>query len=539
VVGGPPCQSFSASGRRAGGAAGRLDDRGNLFEAYVRAIQHIAPTAFVFENVRGIFGTNKGQDWKKIITAFEALNYRIDFRLLDAADFGTPQHRERVFLVGHKLGRKFRFPKPLYGPDSSSKTPHVSPVDAFLSVQNSNHELAEAVFEGGKYSHLLPEVPEGQNYLFFTAKRGHPEPKFAYRSRFSDFLYKAHPDYPMKTVIASPGKYTGPLHWHNRYFTVAEYKAIQGFPQSYTFDGERSNQIKQIGNAVSPMIASALARAIKAEIFGSEEDIELLEPETELTFDKRKGQKAKLTRQTHEKNLEKGLNKLRVRSDYSESRFCIEPYTSPVPNVFIRYDQARETHKIKVVSEASEVHSVRAIVKFFELPRDKTANNIATLHIDLFGTSPFAMQLFWNAVDEWVRTSSSFQSLFELYGHFTEPYPYFYIETFDVFIDDPFFKFAKYVTDFSKCSVYLPKQSLLDDLSDMFDAPTFDDLAKRLREIRYDVRTKETNVAIPSSDYMMAYPFTLPMSKQMNFSVKKPVTRREASSYIYEMRAAS
>src|SRR5690606_10303013 len=77
VIGGPPCQSFSASGRRAGGAAGRLDQRGRLFEAYCNIIEHVRPKAFVFENVRGILGTNKGEDWKAIILAFGELGYTI------------------------------------------------------------------------------------------------------------------------------------------------------------------------------------------------------------------------------------------------------------------------------------------------------------------------------------------------------------------------------------------------------------------------------------------------------------------------------
>ena len=242
VVGGPPCQSFSASGRRAGGAAGRLDDRGNLFEAYRDIIRHLQPQAFVFENVRGILATNKGQDWTSIVAAFNELGYSVNYRLLDAADYGVPQHRERMFLVGHRFRQPhFCFRVRCLAQTQLDGVPHVPPKDAFKGLRVRNSEAEALKFEGGKYSHLLPEVPEGQNYLFFTAKRGHPNPVFAYRSRFSDFLYKAHREYPMKTIIASPGKYTGPLHWDNRYFSISEYKAIQGFPQNYAFFGERAS----------------------------------------------------------------------------------------------------------------------------------------------------------------------------------------------------------------------------------------------------------------------------------------------------------
>ena len=128
VVGGPPCQSFSASGRRAGGAAGRLDERGNLFEKYCEIIGFLKPKAFLFENVRGILATNKGKDWRAIVSEFESIGYRLSYRILDAADFGIPQHRERVFLVGRKDGKEFLFPKPKFGPDSSNMGTSEKPV---------------------------------------------------------------------------------------------------------------------------------------------------------------------------------------------------------------------------------------------------------------------------------------------------------------------------------------------------------------------------------------------------------------------------
>lgn len=540
VIGGPPCQSFSASGRRAGGAAGRLDERGNLFEAYKTVIGRLKPRAFVFENVRGIFGTNKGKDWEKITKSLEELGYRIDFRLLDAADYGAPQHRERVFLVGHQLGGEFLFPRPIYGPDSLSKKQHVSPREAFAEVKNSNADLVQTAFEGGKYSHLLPEVPEGQNYLYFTAKRGHPSPQFAYRSRFSDFLYKAHPDYPMKTIIASPGKYTGPLHWENRYFSIPEYKAIQGFPQGYQIEGDRGAQIKQIGNAVSPLIARQIARALKAQISGFQSDVSLLAPDERLSFDKRKGVKAKQTRIKHQKNKENGANIIKINNNVKNVGMTILPSKSNTEkNVLFNYDDENEKFTVDARYEDSSKLTVKSEILVFDQPRDETADAIATIEVRLYGDSPLAMQLFWNSVDEWVRLATTFQSLFELYGHFTEPYPYFRVAEFRCFSSDSFFKFAKYTTDFGRCSVYLPKDKLLADLGAFFNVKHFDELANILRDVRYDVRTKETNVAIPSTDYMMAYPFTLPMSKQMNFSIKKPKTNLEAEAYIYEKRISA
>lgn len=235
IIGGPPCQTFSASARRAGGASGKLDERGNLFECYVEIVHRLQPKAFLFENVRGILGTNKGQDFKDIVSAFAAEGYTIEYRILDAEDYGVPQQRERLFIVGHRLDKKFLYPKPIYGPDSTNNAPYLKVGEVIADIQLTRQDKIETTFEGGKYASLLPLVPPGSNYLHFTAKRGYPNPIFAYRSRFSDFLYKANPETCVKTLIASPGKYTGPLHWDNRYLTVSEYKRIQGFPDEHVF----------------------------------------------------------------------------------------------------------------------------------------------------------------------------------------------------------------------------------------------------------------------------------------------------------------
>ena len=78
----------------------------------------------------------------------------------------------------------------------------------------------------GRYGHLLAEVPPGLNYSFFTEKMGHPRPVFAWRSKFSDFLYKADPSEPIRTLKAQGGQYTGPFHWANRPFTIGEFKRL-------------------------------------------------------------------------------------------------------------------------------------------------------------------------------------------------------------------------------------------------------------------------------------------------------------------------
>ncbi len=91
---------------------------------------------------------------------------------------------------------------------------------------------------GGRYGSLLDSIPPGLNYSFCTEEMGHPNPIFAWRSKFSDFLYKADPNMPVRTIKASGGAYTGPFHWDNRFFTYPEYKRLQTFPDDYEISGK-------------------------------------------------------------------------------------------------------------------------------------------------------------------------------------------------------------------------------------------------------------------------------------------------------------
>lgn len=517
IIGGPPCQSFSASGRRAGGAAGQLDQRGMLFESYCKVVDYVKPKAFVFENVRGILGTNHGEDFLKIKTSFENLGYTVDYRILDAEDYGVPQQRERIIILGHKGRSTFLFPKPIFGPDSSDKKPYVAVQEAIDDLPFTEDDRSATQFDGGKYTHLLPLIPPGDNYLFFTAKRGYPEPIFAYRSRFSDFLYKANPDKPVKTLIASPGKYTGPLHWNNRYLTVSEYKRIQGFPDEHVFYGNRNDQIRQIGNAVCPKLAYYLALSIKDQIFGEKVEIEYLSPDAILSFDKRKGQKAKKTKEFH--------RAVEVREkDRNRMSFHVHSFSGFVEPTLL--DKTAKNVKVKMISEDKVVMEVRVddsdlieailhLTIFDDISRERKIS----LDVTLYGEAECGVQTMWNAVDLWVKESSNFYSLLELYGHFTEPHPIFKVDSFENYSKLPVFKFAEHCMNFKNCSVYFDKEHLLKMWGDSFDEKEFIGLAKLLRHYRFDVRSHETNIAIPQGVYMVTYPFTLPFDKQMNFCV--------------------
>jgi DNA (cytosine-5)-methyltransferase 1 len=522
VIGGPPCQSFSASGRRAGGAPGRLDDRGTLFEAYCRIIEYVKPKAFLFENVRGILGTNKGEDWKAIVSSFRTIGYQLSYKVLDALDYGAPQQRERMILVGHKMSVEFLFPRPLYGPDSSKKTPHVTAGQALIGLADDRENKDDLTLRNGKYAHLLPLVPPGENYLHFTAKRGYQYPIFAYRSRFSDFLYKANPELPVKTLIASPGKYTGPFHWENRCFTVKEYLRLQGFPDGYIIEGERTDQIRQIGNSVSPRLSYQLALAIAKQIFNKNVDIELMQPGFVLTFDKRKGKKAATTKALH--------SRVALSNDNHNAIYTLKEYNSIVYPSDVPVGKSNVTGvtdgnvvNISVIADMTMKPFASMVIKIYSSEMNikvGVANPLAVLKISAYGSGDHTVQTMWNAVDDWVIRSSNFHSLFELYGHFTEPHPIFEVVNFVTHSEAPIAEFAKHASCFANCSKYFPRKHLAKLFGKKFGAYDFVGLVKMLRSYRYDIRCHETNIAIPKDVYMVSYPFTLPFGKQMNFSVK-------------------
>jgi len=302
IIGGPPCQSFSKAGVRAAGAKGTNDSRGTLFEEYVRVLNQIQPKGFLFENVTGILSAEKGAAMSKIVNAFEAVGYNLSYRVLDTADYGVPQNRERLILVGTRK-ESFKFPAPTHGIDSEKKIDYYSSSEALAGVKNKNDVKSGL---NGRFGHLLDEIPPGLNYSYYTERMGHPRPVFAWRSKFSDFLYKADPELPVRTLKASGGQYTGPFHWLNRHFTVDELKRLQTFPDDYYIVGGRGIGAKQIGNSVPPQFARILGLSILDQIFGIKLPFELrtIDPGQTLHFRKLKTLRTKYYAQKAKKAID-------------------------------------------------------------------------------------------------------------------------------------------------------------------------------------------------------------------------------------------
>ena len=132
---------------------------------------------------------------------------------------------------------------------------------------------------------------------------GHPNPIFAWRSKFSDFLYKADPERPIRTIKAQGGQYTGPFHWENRPFTPDELKRLQTFPDEYELIGGKGSQIHQIGNSVPPQFSRLLAISVAQQLFAAESDLKIsyLNANEELGFRKRKAALTKHYQETAQK----------------------------------------------------------------------------------------------------------------------------------------------------------------------------------------------------------------------------------------------
>ena len=268
LVGGPPCPPFSKSRFYLTDKPRALDDPvGEItITGYLDTLRWLQPRAFLLENVAGMAFDVHRSTLDHIISTAEGLGYRCFHAVLNAADYGVPQIRQRFFLVGMLEG-EFNWPNATHRDPASTETLFsLPPWNTAGSVINDldTEENASDVghVAGGKHRHLLEQIPPGDNYLYFTAKRGHPNPQFEWRKRYWSFLLKLSPDMPSWTIQARRSNNMGPLHWRNRILRIEEVKRLQTFPDEWHLDGNVEQQWRQVGNAVPPVLAEALGRQI-------------------------------------------------------------------------------------------------------------------------------------------------------------------------------------------------------------------------------------------------------------------------------------
>ena len=286
LVGGPPCQPFSKSGYWSTGDTQRLDDpRASTLERYLSVLRDAKPKAFLLENVPGLGYRGKDEGLRLLEEVIEDINddcktsYEIEVQVLNAVEFGVPQERKRLFIVGHRGGQAFTFPQRTHTSPSAEgeaqlsmhdREPYRRAWDALgdLEVDRDDPELQVT----GKWADLLPSIPEGSNYLHHTP-RGDGLPLFGWRTRFWNFLLKLSKTRPSWTITAQPGSATGPFHWESRRLSARELCRLQTFPDDYEITGSLRSAQKQLGNAVPPALAERLGWAIRDQLLGYDGDI--------------------------------------------------------------------------------------------------------------------------------------------------------------------------------------------------------------------------------------------------------------------------
>ena len=270
LIGGPPCPPFSKSRfYRTEKKRGLEDETGYLTVSnYFRALEELSPTFFLFENVAGfVFKPHKAA-LEMLTEESERLGYKIVYKVVNAAMYGVPQLRQRFICIGVKKDLPdFEYPAETHAEiaDESHKR-WTTCGDVIGDIDFDLPEDSEKR-AGSKHKDLLPLIPPGDNYLFFTKERGYPNPIFKWRSRYWSFLLKLSPEKPSWTIQASFSNNMGPFHWKNRFLRSQEIKRIQTFPDDYIIEGTFSDQWRQIGNAVPPTLAKVFAEQVYKQYF--------------------------------------------------------------------------------------------------------------------------------------------------------------------------------------------------------------------------------------------------------------------------------
>ncbi|WP_215114693.1 DNA cytosine methyltransferase [Exiguobacterium sp. s70] len=277
LVGGPPCPAYSKSRFYRTEKKRALEDENSftLFE-YFRALEELKPKVFFFENVAGFVFKPHRAAFDALLDVADQFNYHVTYKVINSANYGVAQTRERFICVGVRkdVGKPFIFPDETHcNPDKLINADLFEELKPWVTCEeiigDLDYDLPEDVDmeAGSKHKHLLKEIPPGDNYLYFTEKRGHPNPQFEWRSRYWSFLLKLSPKKPSWTIQASFSNNQGPFHWKNRFLRISEIKRIQSFPDDYEITGSFKDQWRQIGNAVPPLLVEQIASSIKKQFF--------------------------------------------------------------------------------------------------------------------------------------------------------------------------------------------------------------------------------------------------------------------------------
>ena len=293
IVGGPPCQGFSLANKKRNKI--KDDPRNKLFYEFVKVVKWYKPKAFVMENVKGLLSMKNGNVIKIIIESFKEIGYNADYKILKASDYGVPQNRERVFVIGYlkENNIKITFPKiitsnPLTVNDAICDLPKINSGESgegmkYCSMPKNKYQKFMRLKSSKAMNHIAmkhtPRIIErfkaikiGENLIDVWEKHGavsRGNPKEKSKIKFSQNNLRVFPNKPAPTIAASfQSNFVHP--YLNRNFTAREGARLQSFPDNFEFKGMRTkmswekglSQYQQIGDAVPPLLAKAIAEEI-------------------------------------------------------------------------------------------------------------------------------------------------------------------------------------------------------------------------------------------------------------------------------------
>jgi DNA (cytosine-5)-methyltransferase 1 len=276
LFGGPPCQGFSTSNQR----TRNINNENNwLFEEFIRMTKLWQPDFIVFENVSGLLVTESGYFLEQILKKFKRLGYHTDFSLLNSYNFGVPQKRERLFIVGFKEKINFKFPEPIkeaysvfdalhdlpslengdsfetkpYKSEPKSKYAHTMRKKSKNSLNNFVTKNSDLIIERYKY------IPQGGNWQYIPKRlmKNYQD----YTRCHGGIYHRLHENEPSIVI----GNYRKNMLIHpkeNRGLSVREAARLQSFPDWFEFKGQLTSQQQQVGNAVPPLLSKAVFSAL-------------------------------------------------------------------------------------------------------------------------------------------------------------------------------------------------------------------------------------------------------------------------------------
>lgn len=270
IIGGPPCQGFSVAGKRI------VDDiRNKLYKSFVHFVEYYRPLAFVMENVPNILSIGGGIVKGNIMNDFTELGYTVDCKILMASDYGVPQNRRRAVFVGFLKNHRFEFPKPftckkVTAKEAISDLPEcsISDGDAYTSAPQSDYQRLMRANSQSVYNHhatvhnqrtidIISLVPDGGNYKDLPTELQETRRVHIAWTR----LNSQRPSFTIDTGHRHHFHYL-----YNRIPTARESARIQSFPDDFHFMCSTTSQLKQIGNAVPPLMGEAIAKSLLSQL---------------------------------------------------------------------------------------------------------------------------------------------------------------------------------------------------------------------------------------------------------------------------------